>query len=335
MKRGFGILVLLLPAMGAFALSFSQFQGAFQGFAADVASTLPLESSIGLNWSDAYVGQFLGVPPHFGVGVTVGAAVIPMAAIQGAITSVGGTMPSFISGSGLPFPAYTIDARIGGFVLPFDIGLKFGYLPPNELSTFGITKYKADYLILGADFRYALLRDEGIMPGLSVGVGYTYMRGNVEIPGVLSGSIPVGSARFPDGTTYNLTFQNPAVDFVWGSSVLDAKIQLSKTFFILTPFVGAGVSYGFSNAGGGFQSSMLVNGSAPSQSQIDQINKANGTNYTLQNPGFAATAAANGLSARVFGGFSFNLLILKIGVGAEYELLKGSVAGMVNARVQL
>ena len=329
------VLILFVAASGAFALSFSQFQGAFQGFAGDVASTLPLESSVGLNWSDAYIGQLVGVPPHFGLGVTVGAATIPVSAIQNVLNAVGASVPSFLSGAGLPFPSYTIDARIGGFILPFDIGLKFGYLPPNTLSSLGLNNYQADYLVLGADFRYALLKDEGVMPGLSVGVGYTYMRGNFAIPGLLSGNIPVASVKFPDGSTHNLSFSNPSVDFVWGSSVVDAKVQLSKTLLFLTPYIGAGISYGFSNAGGGMQSNMLVDGAAPTQSQMDQINKANGTSYTLANPGFAYTAAANGLSARAFGGVSFNLFILKIGLGAEYEFLKGSLAGMVNARIQL
>jgi hypothetical protein len=173
------------------------------------------------------------------------------------------------------------------------------------------------------------------MPGLSVGVGYTYMRGSFGIPGVLSGGVTVGSATFPDGSTHNLSFSNPSLDFIWSSSIVDAKVQLSKTFFIFTPFIGAGISYGFSNAGGGMQSAMMVDGSPATQAQLDQINKANGTNYTVQNPGFAVNAAANGVSARAFGGFSFNILILKIGVGAEYEFLTGAAAGMVNARVQL
>ena len=49
----------------------------FQTFATAAASSLPLETSVGLNWSDAYIGQF----PHFGIGLTVGAATIPFSAV--------------------------------------------------------------------------------------------------------------------------------------------------------------------------------------------------------------------------------------------------------------
>ncbi len=55
--------LVLFVASGAFAqtYSFSTFQSVFQSFASGAASALPLETSVGLNWSDAYIGQF----PHF------------------------------------------------------------------------------------------------------------------------------------------------------------------------------------------------------------------------------------------------------------------------------
>jgi hypothetical protein len=338
MKRFVVVLLVLLTANGVFAgppptYQFSQFQSAFQDFANGAAGALPLEASVGLNWSDAYIGQF----PHFGIGVTAGAATIPFAAVKSAINTFGGSIPSsvsFISNIGIPVPAYTLDARIGGFILPFDIGFKFGYLPAGELSSLGINGFSADYLMVGADIRYALLKDSGLSPGLSVGVGYTYMRGNVGVPGVLNGAIRIASVSF-GGNTHYIDFSNPSLNFFWNTSVIDAKVQLSKTLFIITPYIGVGASYGISNAGGGMQSTMQIDGGAATQPQLDQINSAFGTNFTLQNPGFGVFAGGSGFSARAFGGFSFNIFILKIGVGAEYELLSGSMAAMANARIQL
>jgi hypothetical protein len=338
MKRLILVLVILIVAVGgAFAFTFSQFQTAAQDFANGVSSALPLESSVGLNWSDAYIGQLLDVPPHFGVGVTVGAAAMPYSAVQGALSTFGVTLPSaasFMTTYGVPLPAYTVDVRIGGFILPFDIGLKFGYLPPGALSSLGINGFSADYLNVGGDIRIGIIQDRGILPGLSVGVGYTYMRGNIGVPGMLGGPITVSSVSY-GGSSHTIGFTDPSLGFLWSSSVIDAKVQLSKTLFIITPFVGLGASYGISSAGVGMQSTMTVDGSAATQSELDQINSAFGTNYTLQNPGFGVTSAASGFSARVFGGFSFNIFILKIGVGAEYEFLSGSIAAMANARIQL
>ena len=342
MKRFIVIVVVLLvfASYGAFAqaFSFAQFQTAFQDFANGAASALPLDSSVGLNWSDAYIGQLLDAPPHFGIGVTVGAATIPYSAVSNAMNAFGVSLPSnlnFLSSIGLPLPAYTVDVRIGGFILPFDIGLKFGYLPQNGLASFGISSFKMDYLIVGGDIRYALMKDSGFSPGLSVGIGYTYMRGEASLPNVFGGGVTVSNVTFPDNSVHSLGFSNPNLDFLWNTSVIDLKVQLSKNLFIITPYIGLGASYGISNAGGGMSANMTVDGSPATQSQIDQINQATGSNYTLQNPGFAVKASANGFSTRVFGGLSFNIFILKLGLGAEYEFLSGSFAGMANARIQL
>jgi len=326
------VALAVLVASGVFAqnYTFSQFQSAFQSFASGAASSLPLEASVGLNWSDAYIGQF----PHFGLGLSIGAATIPYSAIDKAVTTFGGSIPSnlsFLKSLGIPVPAYTFDLRIGGFVWPFDIGFKFGYLPPNALSAF--SNISVDYLLVGGDVRYALVKNQGFVPGISVGLGYTYMRGNVFVPGVLNGNINVQNVSF-GGSTHTLGFTNPSLNMFWNSNVIDAKIQVSESLFIITPYLGLGVSYGISNAGGGMQSQMTVDGNPVTQSQIDQINGAFGTNFTLQNPGFGVNAGANGFATRAFGGFSLNLFILKLGFGAEYEFLSGSIAGMINARLQ-
>jgi len=331
------MIVALGAAVGLSAQSFAAFQNAFQSFANGVSSSLPLETSVGLNWSDAWIGQLIDAPPHFGIGVTVGAATIPYSAIEPAISAFSGSIPSSISylkSFGIPLPSYSVDVRIGGFILPFDIGLKFGYLPAGALANAGISGFTADYLNVGGDIRIGIIQDRGVLPGLSVGVGYTYMRGNVGIPGVLNGPITISNVDV-GGTSYNLGFSNPNLDFFWNTSVIDLKVQLSKTLLFITPYVGLGASYGISSAGGGMQSAMTLNGTSVTQAQLDQINSQYGTSYTLQNPGFGVYATANGFSARVFGGFSLNIFILKIGVGAEYELLSGSMAGMANVRFQL
>ena len=140
MKKIFLILLILIMPVGLFAQSnfdyASQFENVFEGFAGGVAGALPLNSTIGLNWSDAYIGQLFEMPPHFGVGLTVGVSTIPYSAIVGVLDTFGikGDLESepgfqYIQQFGLPFPAYAFDARIGGFIFPFDLGFKFGFLP--------------------------------------------------------------------------------------------------------------------------------------------------------------------------------------------------------------
>ena len=188
MKRALLVLIILLAAAGAFAqVNFTQFQAGFSQFAQDLANGAPFNASTGLNWSPAYIGQF----PHFGIGLTVGATTIPAAAINQMATALGVALPSqfsYFQQSGVPVPVYTIDARLGGFFLPFDMGFKVGYIPPGALQQMGL-QISADYLLLGADVRYAVLQDKGFIPAISVGLGYNYLRESVGVPQLLSGSI--------------------------------------------------------------------------------------------------------------------------------------------------
>ena len=64
------------------------------------------------------------------------------------------------------------------------------------------------------------------------------------------------------------------------------------------------------------------------------MNSALGSNLALQNQGFGVTTGANGFSTRVFGGLSFNLFVLKFGLGMEYEFLSSTLAGMISAHIQ-
>jgi len=346
MKKAIVVLAVLLmaaTAVSAATPTFTDFQSAFTDVANGVSSSLALESSVGLSWSDAWVGQLVDVPPHFGFGITVGAAMIPYASIQNALTTFSGAIPSsvgFMSSIGVPLPTYTVDVRIGGFVLPFDMGFKFGWMPSNGLSSIGVSGISVDYLSLGGDIRLGIIQDRGFLPGLSLGVGYTYMRGNVDVPGVFSGNIHIATYNY-NGQPYDLQFTNPSLNFNWSSSVIDAKIQLSKKLLFITPYAGMGVSYGFSNAGGGMASQMQVStdGGAnyhnATQSEIDNINTATGSSYTLQNTSFGVTQSTNGFSVRAFGGFSLDFFAVRLGFGAAYELLTGTMAGMANLRFQL
>jgi hypothetical protein len=337
MKRLLLIVLVLFISAGAFGqqnYTFDYFKSVAQDFASGVASSLPLDASVGLNWSDAYIGQF----PHFGLGATLGAATIPISVVNNALKGFGASPLSnlgIFSNIGIPLPAYTIDARIGGFVLPFDIGLKFGYLPPNAFSS----TLAINYLMAGGDIRYALLKDKGFVPGLSVGLGYTYMSGSVTVPGGGLGSINVQNVNL-GGTSYQIGFTSPSMGFSWVTNVIDFKVQLSKNLFIITPYIGAGVSYGISNVGFSLQDPQMTFGPSGgpynpiTQSELNQINSAYGTNFSLSNPGLGINGGANGFSTRVFGGLSLNIWVLKIGAGVEYEFISATYAGMVNVRLQ-
>jgi hypothetical protein len=339
-KRIVVILMILFAASGAFAASynFSQFQAGFSDFASGVASGLPLNAATGLNWSDAYIGQLLDVPPHWGVGVTLGATIIPSSALQKVTGALGVSLPSnlsYLGSLGVPIPAYTLEGRIGGFGLPFDIGLKFGYLSPDMMKFLSLG-FDINYFLAGADIRFALLKGDLVLPSVSVGVGYTYMKGGFSIPHVLGANVNMASFTY-NSTTYNLAMSDPTLDFNWSTNVIDLKVQVSKSFLILTPYIGAAASYGISSAGGG-ASSTILNGSSPlsaaDKSNINAYFQSQGQSITLDDQNFAVSRSANGFAFRAFGGVSLNILILKLDIGGMYDVLGGNWGGSLNTRIQ-
>ena len=337
MKR---ILLVVILALGivSFAsaqVDFNSFQIDFESFASAIAGTLAsTTSSAGLAWSPAYIGQF----PHLGVGVSVGAALMPYSAISPIVTMVGATIPPALSALqtyGVPLPAASVDARLGGFILPFDVGLKVGYLPPEAKQLLG--SINLDYLLVGADVRLDILKDEGFSPALSIGVGYTYFQGSVGLPGLLSGATDVDITSFMNAAGYSgpntLQFTSPDLTFNWQSNVIEAKVQLSKQLLIFIPHVGLDVSYGISKAGGGLASTMTYTGSATFAQMQAAFVKAG---YPAPNAqGMTVLSDASGLAFRAYGGLDLALLIVHLDFSGTYDILTGAYGGGLNLRVQL
>ncbi len=344
MRRLLTVVLFLCIAFAAFPLDYvAEIKPAFGAFAQDMADVLPFNASIGLGWSDAYIGQF----PRFGVGVTVGATTIPSDSVKTVLDAFSITLPaelSYVQQLGFPVPAYTLDARIGGFAIPFDVGLKVGYVPADLMEKMGLP-LSLQYLLAGADVRFAILKDKGFVPALSIGAGYSFMKGSLSVPGLMSGDVDIGNFQVPDGsggyTTHTLRLTDPSLNLSWDTNVIDVKAQLSKTLLIFTPYVGAGAMFAMgSHAGGGVESSLLLDGLIPTQAQIDDIIQAfvdaGQTPPDLSTTGIIVEKAAPvGWAGRVYGGFSVNLLVLRLDLGASYSFPGGSYGASANLRVQL
>ena len=298
------------------------FKGAFQGFADDISNSLPLTSTIGNNTADAYIGQFLRVPPNIGFGFTVGWATIPYDTLKDLFGDLSIPVPSAVSnfsGIGVPNPAYTIDARMGGFILPFDFGVKFGTLGDGGLNAGNL---KTEFLLVGGDVRYAVMQQGLVKPNISVGVGFNHMRGQILVRDAVSTSYEVQT-----GPSTSETINAGADAFVeWTTNVIDFKAQVSKSFIILTPYAGLGASYGISNAGGGlrFKADIDADPQVLRDAGIDVDGRTIGV-----------TSDANGWSFRAFGGTSINILLLRLDLGLGYDLLGENFVGTVGTRIQL
>lgn len=337
MKRVLLVLALIVTVtIGVSALDYATFADAFQDFADEVANTLPATAGVaGLSWSPAYIGQF----PHFGVGVSLGASTIPFDFIDPLVTQLGVTLPSefeYLEKWGLPIPAAALDARLGGFLFPFDVGFKIGFVPEKLREKLG--KVNLDYLLVGGDVRIPLLKDHGFVPALSISGGYTYMRGNVGIPDIMdSGNYVIDTLPAPYGGD-TLTITAPELAFTWQTHTMVAKLQASKNLLIFTPHLGLGAAYGISEAGGGMSSEVTFTGGDLDDPAIVQALEdalaAAGLPADVDSDSILITSSANGYSFWVYGGTAINILLLKIDLTAMYNIVNGGYGGAVNVRIQ-
>lgn len=304
-----------------------------------LAPALPFNSALGLNWSDAYIGQLVGVPPHFGIGFSAGATGVKVENLKGLLSSLGYALPAGLDNM-LPLPAAMAEARVGGFLLPFDVGLKVGLIPDSaaEALKAAAGDMTVDYLSVGADVRYALLKGNIVLPTISLGAGFNYLRGGV---GAKVGSAQTFTFTAPDSTAYNITADKPDVGLKWEATTIDLKAQVSKGLLIFTPYLGVGATYAVSSKAGYYVTSKVqLNGHDITQAEIDKL-KADLKAAGITPPDVTAAGIESmqelkdALSVRAFGGFSANLLVVRLDVTGLYNFNDGGLGGSVGLRFQL
>jgi hypothetical protein len=312
MKKHFAL------ALGALTLAFAPAVGAtsitdlttgLDGFVSDATGSLPFAAAAGLDWSDAYIGSIVGVPPHFGLGVTAGATTLPKKAVQPLITALGGSL-----NSDLPLPSVGVNARVGGFLLPFDVGFKVGVVPGLTLGD-----YTVDYTNLGFDVRYAVFQGEPLLPDVSVGGGVDYFATKVK-------------ATYGSGVSYSdgsktLTVGAPTATLDLSALVFEAKAQVSKSLLIITPYLGVSALVGSSTA----------KASVSSNIDYGTGNQAYWAQYVpgISSTGFSKDKSVANFGLKVYGGTSINMVVFKLDLQGLYSFLDQSYGGTLGLRFQL
>jgi hypothetical protein len=325
------MVMLLIPAalpLFAQISDLDTFSSSFEDFSTEFARSLPMNSSIGLNWSDAYIGQLLPIP-SVGVGVTTGFTTIPIGALEDLVDDLGldsGSALGDIPSLGVPLPGYAFDARVGGLFLPFDVGIKFGTIPDIEVGdvTFEYTNF-------GIDLRYALIEGSLILPKVSVGVGYNHLSGRVSAPMGI-GDTTIDSVEY-DGTTYVLSLSDPDIEFDWSANIVDVKAQVSKQFLMIEPHFGLGASYGRAKTNAGFDTTVAVDQELPEGVTLADLGKAAGVD--IEDKGIGVSSDVSPFAIRAFAGASLNVALFRLDLGGMYNFNTGALGATVGARVQL
>jgi len=319
------ILVLLLIfgiSVSGFAQvpTLAELQRNVDKFSESLAQSLPFNSSLGLNWSDAYIGKlFPSLPPHFGIGGSFGITTMDFPVINNLMENFGYSVPFDLNS--MILPAYTAEARIGGLFLPFDLGFKFGYLP--QLGIWG-TSMEFDYLLVGGDLRYKLV-DLKLLK-VSAGVGDNYLRGSI--------AGKVGSIPEITYSSYSITIDNPEVRLKWDSTSIDFKAQVSLHLLIITPYLGLGGSYSWSNAGYSIKAS--INDSSGNFDNVKEYLKDNGlSGVDISDTGISSIIENSAFSFRAFGGLSLNLALFRIDLTGLYNFRDSNYGASIGFRFQL
>jgi hypothetical protein len=98
----FIMISLFIAVYSVFAVDMKDVAQNGSKFKESAISSLPLSASMGLNWSDAYIGQILSRKPHFGVGMSIGLTPSGADDYKNILKSLGAKEGSEISSMGPP-----------------------------------------------------------------------------------------------------------------------------------------------------------------------------------------------------------------------------------------
>lgn len=227
MKKILSLSLLLCLCFSAFAIDLPDTEIVNEGlqeFVTGLADSVPAASTMSNLWSDAYVGQLLGIPPHFGVGASAGAAKMDISGIKKAAKELGINAVDKLNDDFI-LPVASIEAVVGGVFIPFDISGSFMVMDePIGFSGENSLQYKIQSFNL--KLRVPLLKQNIVLPNLSLGVGFARLSGEFF-------------AEVQDINTH--------INVKYSSDVYSADVQLSKSVIFLTPYVGARILASKSN----------------------------------------------------------------------------------------
>jgi hypothetical protein len=189
-------------------------------FAEDVQRSLPFTALTPFAWSDTYIGQLISRKPHFGAGISYGMVMADFSSMKDLLADFGAT--SYMDMGSVMMPPMYGHIRLGGFFVPFDIGLVVSI----PFDTRPVAGFVLERQTIGGDIRFALSRDEAKLPGISLGIAYVQTTGRLSTE--VSGS---------------------DVGIQWSGNAIEIKTQISKTLRIFTPYLGGGGSFTWSRAG--------------------------------------------------------------------------------------
>ena len=326
--------VFLVSTASVFGTS-ADIDKAFESFTDKMTEVLPeTTTQLGV-WSDAYIGKlFPSAPPHFGVGVTVAGTFINTeefsSTVETIVNEINGKAPgasqdfNFSIPNTIPLPAYSINARIGGIILPFDVGVYGSYLKVNSLKFEDFTG-AITYYSFGGDIRYAVVKGSTLLPKISVGAGYIYTHMALGAEG--SSTYTSDLSAHGLSSTSSVT-ANADMNTNFDLHTLFAQVQVSKKFFILTPYAGMRAYVTSSKSHYDYTYSSTYEAGALSG---DVPNGSGGDEHDYNSDGFAWGK----IQPQLYGGLGLNIFFFDCTLGGCWNPRNNLWSANVSARLKL
>lgn len=284
-------------------------------FTFSLIKTAPSTVSHQNMWASGYIGQLLDLPPHLGGGVSFGMAQLKTDGLATVFKEMGLTYDV----KNLFLPTLTFDARIGGLLIPFDLGVH-GMMIKNPLEiNIQETVFSIDYGTVGADVRIPLIKEEGALPNLSIGAGYAYSKGNAGI------NVKEGTACVSAG---------------YESQILQATVQLSKKILIVEPFVGlrGTLSSNKRNWSWNYDGTKALDDAKALESLGEEEQSLLKETKTFDSgdwSGFAFNKEDPNYTAQIFAGIGIDFLFIAQGtLNVSFDLVNQIWAGGLSLRVK-
>ena len=287
---------------------FTVAENGLNDFCDDLADVIPNSQTQQNVYAEAWIGKiFPGF--HFGAGVNAGVSALDVSTLKDAALALGVDDVKDINDT-LVFPTITVDARLGGIILPFDIGVTAMSIDTSKMDSVdkAIDPVAIDFFTLGADIRYAIFQGGFMRPKWSVGAGFYYTKGGVDVD--------------DDTAKASLDFK---------STTFMVNTQASIKLLCLVPFIGGRALFSKTSVDWKVNAGWARIIAKESDTYYEGV--ANALKWGILPSSFSGSSSGFSVYPQVFGGIGLDLLFLNLTVSGSYDIASKIPSAAVSVRV--
>lgn len=287
---------------------FTVAENGLNDFCDDLADVIPNSQTQQNVYAEAWIGKlFPGF--HFGAGVNAGVSALDVSTLKDAALALGVDDVKDINDT-LVFPTITVDARLGGIILPFDIGVTAMSIDTSKMDSVdkAIDPVAIDFFTLGADIRYAIFQGGFMRPKWSVGAGFYYTKGGVDVD--------------DDTAKASLDFK---------STTFMVNTQASIKLLCLVPFIGGRALFSKTSVDWKVNANWASIIADEADSYYDGVRDA--LTWGILPSSFSGSSSGFSVYPQVFGGIGLDLLFLNLTVSGSYDIASKIPSAAVSVRV--